>query len=167
MIKFNVNFDHFVKVINELPKGISDSVKNSGAAAGATFAKKEMQKNIIANGSIKTGNLLNSLSTRKVKGVHGVYQVYTSNKGPHAHLVEYGTVMRKLKKPGLRTINGRTVMVTNSGSMPAKPFFQPALNNRAGIFYAMRKAAMRALLRDTTKLAGKYKNLRKTFKRKL
>lgn len=52
--------------------------------------------------------------------------------GHHAHLVEYGTAARKLDKPALVKIGGKTVAITHTGTMPAQPFMRPAFDAKIG-----------------------------------
>lgn len=50
------------------------------------------------------------------------------SSGLHAHLVEFGTAPRKLKKPRAVPLfgGGGFVTITHTGSMPAQPFLRPA-----------------------------------------
>jgi HK97 gp10 family phage protein len=46
----------------------------------------------------------------------------------HAHLVEFGTGPRSLKKPRTVLLGGRMVTITHTGQMPARPFLRPAFD---------------------------------------
>lgn len=51
----------------------------------------------------------------------------TTSAGYHAHLVEFGTKPRKLKKPRVVDFGGdHPVTITHTGAMPAQPFLRPA-----------------------------------------
>ena len=48
---------------------------------------------------------------------------------PHAHLVEWGTGPRTLKKPRMTTLGGRPVFITHTGQMPANPYMRRAYDS--------------------------------------
>lgn len=56
----------------------------------------------------------------------------TGSAGYHAHLVEFGTVERTLATPRTVTLGGKTVTITTTGTMPAKPFMRPAFDENSG-----------------------------------
>ena len=73
----------------------------------------------------ETGNLKHAVYARMVQG--GNAQVGIDyGKAPHAHLVEYGTGVRRPKRGQVMrfTIDGRTVFVRDAGRMPRNPFFR-------------------------------------------
>lgn len=82
------------------------------------------------------GDLQKSIGTISGRGGGKGKQIYVGPKrgggfkGYHAHLVEYGTAPRKLDKPHVVTIGGRTVTITHTGTMPAKPFMRPAFDTK-------------------------------------
>lgn len=83
------------------------------------------------------GDLQKSIGYINGRGSGKGQQIYVGPRrglynGYHAHLVEYGTGMRKLSEPRIVTINGRTVTITHTGSMPAQPFMRPAYDAKIG-----------------------------------
>ncbi len=156
------------KMLKGFPERIQRDIVNAGASAGATVVKKEAQKNIRSNGSYNTGTLYNSIRTKKKKGEHGIYQVFSDKSAPHSHLVEFGTGPRKLKEPGYRKISGNWVWVENTGSMPAKPFFRPALDeNHKLVMRKMTERITKRMAKEAEKMAQSYGTLKKSYRRKL
>ena len=84
-----------------------------------------------------SGELAKSIGVIAAKDFGDYTGVYVGPRrgfyaGHHAHLVEYGTVMRKLDKPRVVKIGGKTVTITHTGTMPAKPFMRPAYDSKIG-----------------------------------
>lgn len=156
------------KLLDDLPERLQRKVVNSAASAGAQVIVKEAKKNVRQNGSVKTGTLLNSIRKRKKKRVHGIYEVFTDKSAPHAHLVEFGTGPRSLKQPKEVQIKGTWRTITQTGSMPAKPFFRPAVDENHNL--VMRKIAERMAKRMATeaeKMSRDYRTLSKSYRKQL
>ena len=163
------------KLLKDFPPKIRETVLDGAVGAGATVIKKEAQKNLKQNGSIKSGNLYRSLKTQKVKGTHGVYRIFTqgrfapkNQRGPHAHLVEFGTAPRRLKEPHYVQIKGNWVWVEYTGSMPAKPFFRPAIDeHKPETLKAMAFRLAKRMEKEAEKMARSYRTLSKSYRRRL
>jgi len=164
-----------MKLLKDFPHKIQETVLDSAVSAGANVIKKEARNNIKQNGSIRTGRLYNSLKTAKVKGIHGVYRIFTQRgyarggqSAPHAHLVEFGTAPRKLKEPHYVQINGNWVWVEYTGSMPAKPFFRPALDeHKPETLKAMALRMAKRMDKEAEKMSRSYRTLSKSYRRRL
>lgn len=156
------------KLLGDLPERLQRKVVNSAASAGAQVIVKEAKNNIRQNGSIKTGTLLDSIRKRKKKRTHGIYEVFTDKSAPHAHLVEWGTGPRKLKQPKEIKINGTWRIITQTGSMPAKPFFRPAVDeNQNVIMRKMTERMAKRLAAEAEKMSQQYRTLKKSYRRQL
>lgn len=156
------------RLLRDYPKKIQDSIIDSAVGAGATLIRKRAQQNIQANGSVRTGKLLRSLRTRKVRGTHGVYRIYTDSTAPHSHLVEYGTVKRVLAAPRPARIGNNIAWITHTGTMPAKPFFRPAIDeNQREILEKIAVHLSKRMLAEATKMSRSYRTLSKSYKRRL
>lgn len=156
------------RLLKDFPHKIQETVLDSTVSAGANVIKKEARKNIKQNGSIKTGNLYNSPKTQKVKSRHGMYRVFTDRGAPHAHLVEFGTAPRKLKEPHYVQIKGNWVWVEHTGSMPAKPFFRPAIDeHKPETLRAMALRMAKRMEKEAEKMARSYRTLSKSYRRRL
>lgn len=163
-----VSSQHLIDLLQELPERIQRDVLNAAASAGATVVKKNAKKNIRQNGSIETGTLLNSIRTKKAKGQVGIYKVFTDETAPHSHLVEWGSGPRSLDKPRAVKIGDKWVTITQTGSMPAKPFLRPAMDEDHE--FIMRKIAERWQKRtekELEKLTQKYSTMSKSYRRKI
>ena len=156
------------KLLKDFPHKVQETILDATVSGGASVIKKEARKNIKQNHSIKTGKLYDSLKTQKVKGRHGVYRIFTDRKAPHAHLVEFGTGPRTLKKPHYAQIKGNWVMVEHTGSMPAKPFFRPAVDeNKQETLKAMMLRMAKRMAKEAEKMAQSYRTLSKSYRRRL
>jgi len=156
-------------LLQEFPKRIRRGVLNSVAARGATVVKKHAKKNIIQNGSYETGELYDSVKTKKQRGRHGAYIIYTAKGAWYAHLVERGTAERKVKKPVAFEIEpGKWITLEHAGRVPPKPFFRPALDeNQPEVLSEMAKRMAKRMSKEAVKMSGKYKDLSKSYKKKL
>jgi len=162
-------------MLKDFPHKIQEKILDSSVSAGANIIKKEARKNIKRNGSIRSGNLYNSLKTQKVKGTHGAYKIFTQGRfaprgqrGPHAHLVEFGTGPRKLKEPHYAQIKGNWVWVEYTGSMPAKPFFRPAIDeNKPETLKAMALRMGKRMATEAEKMSRSYRTLSKSYRKRL
>ena len=163
------------RLLKDFPHKIRETILDGAVGAGATVIKKAAQKNLKQNGSVKTGNLLRSLKTQKVKKAHGIYRIFTqgprapkNQRGPHAHLVEFGTGPRRLKKPHYAKIGDNWVWLEHTGSMPAKPFFRPALDeNKPEVLRAMMLRMAKRMAKEAEKMARSYRTLSKSYKKRL
>jgi HK97 gp10 family phage protein len=129
-------------------KDLLGKLKKLETKAAAVILKKALRK---AGGKIRSqakmdapvdsGNLRRSIKVFADKGRGSkngaLIRVGADRKiAPHAHLVEFGTEERVLKKP--RTINVQTSSgssffeATHTGKMPANPFFQGAYDKSQG-----------------------------------
>jgi len=157
-------------LLKEFPIKVQGTILDSAVSAGATVLKKAVKQKILARGLYKTGNLYNSISTRKVKYIHGTYEVYTSwPKGNHAHLLEFGTGPRRLSHPRPLLINpGKWVTVTHTGSGPAKSFFRLAIDeNKNRIYNKVMLQMAKAMAKHAAKLSGKYGAMSKSYRRRI
>lgn len=156
-------------LLKQFPQRIQRDIVNSVASRGAVVLKKYIKRNIKANGSIETGDLYRSVRTKKIKGQHGKYHIYTDKSAPHAHLVEWGTGPRKLSEPTpMEIAPGEWVTVTHTGSMPAKPFFRPALDEKqTEVLQEMRQRAAKRMMKEAEKMAQSYGTMSKSFRKKL
>ncbi len=156
-------------LLKKFPERIQRDIVNAGASAGAAFVRKEAKKNLRQNGSDETGTLYKAIKSKKERGVHGVYLVFTDNTAPHARLVEYGTEPRKLKKPIPFEIQpGQWIILKYTGSAPAKPFFRPAMyEKRQQLMRTIAEKTAARMDKEATKMAQKYRTLSKTYRRKL
>jgi len=156
------------QALKAFPERLQRDIVNSVAARGAQVVKKHAKRNIKSNGSIDSGTLYNSLRTAKVKGRHGVYRVFTDASAPHSHIVEYGTGPRKLDQPREVKIGNTWVTIEHTGSMPAKPFFRPALDeSEIEVLQEMKKRAAKRMAKVSEQMSQKYSRLSKTLKRKM
>ena len=169
MMQATINTQHIDAVLKEFPQRVQRDVVNAAASRGATVVRKFVRQNLKQINAIDTGDLYRAIRSRKVKRVHGVYTIYTDSSAFHAHLVEYGTGPRKLKKPTpFEIAPGEWITLENTGSMPAKPFFRPALDERQGeILNEMRERAAKRMAKEAEKMSQKYSKLSKNYKRKL
>jgi hypothetical protein len=109
-----------------------------------------------------TGNLKKAIRTGKFKkqrrGNPAVFMGIDYRRGPHAHLVEYGTKRRIPTKNRVLKfeVDGQIVYARWARPMPAKPFWRPAVDigkRAAGIVASKRialeieRAAVRKKLR--------------------
>lgn len=164
----DISAERLSKLLKDLPERIQRDVVNAAASAGATVVKNEAKKNIKANGSLKTGRLYKSIRTKKKRGVHGVYQVFSDKTAGYSHLVEFGTGPRKLTKPKQVKIGSNWVWVEQTGSMPAKPFFRPALDeNHQKVMRKIAERMAKRMAKETGKMAQKYRTLSKSYRKKL
>ncbi len=156
------------QALKAFPERLQRDIVNSVASRGAQVVKKHAKRNIKANGSIYTGTLYNAIKTAKVKNKHGVYRIFTGKDAPHAHLVEYGTGPRNLSEPKQVQIGNTWVTIEQTGSMPAKPFFRPALDeNEIEVLREMKKRAAKRMTKVSEQMSRRYGRLSKTMKRKL
>jgi HK97 gp10 family phage protein len=113
----------------QVVEGLHDGVKVMGRIA----------KNKAPKGP--TGNLKRAIRTgifrKQKRGSPAVFMGIDYRRGPHAHLVEYGTKRRIPRKYSVLKfeIDGQIIYVRRVGPMPAKPFWRPAVDigkNAAG-----------------------------------
>lgn len=52
--------------------------------------------------------------------------VYVGSSAPHAHLVEFGTIERVLKKPRVVNLKGKMVTIKSTGRVKPNPFMRDA-----------------------------------------
>lgn len=151
------------------PQKIQNNVLDAVVRAGASLVRKEARKNLKQNGSVKSGLLYNSFKIEKIKGVHGEFRIFTDRSSPHAHLVEYGTALRRFDKPHVVQLSpGVWATVWHTGSATAKPFFRPALDeNHDKVLKVMAERLLKRLVIEAEKLAGPYSGFSKSYKRKI
>jgi HK97 gp10 family phage protein len=106
---------------------------NSALRKVAAPIVRNARKNLKANGNVKTGRLYKSIkklvASRRYPGlmVGPTYRGKSDASAPHAHLLEFGTKQRKLKRPLLLNFNGTWALVTQTGKMKAQPYMEPAV----------------------------------------
>jgi len=157
------------RLLKDFPKKVQEKILDASVRAGATVIRKEARKNLRQNRSVKSGRLYRSLKIQKLKGTHGVFRIFTDRSGPHSHLVEYGTGPRRLKEPrAIELSPGVWATVTHTGSMPAKPFFRPALDeHHRDIMRAIVQRMAKRMAAEATTMAGRYGTLSKSYKRRI
>jgi HK97 gp10 family phage protein len=135
-------------VLAALPQKFGAKVLNDTLKKSAKPLIEEA-KNLVKK---KSGELAKSIGSIPGRGKARGQQISVGPrrggryKGYHAHLVEYGTAMRKLDKPRLVTLNGKTVTITHTGSMPARPFMRPAYDAKIGAVQEEIKKEFRSIL---------------------
>ena len=161
--------EQLAKMLKAFPDRIHRDIINSGAAQGATVVKKHARNNLKANDSVEYGRILKSIKSRKKRGVHGQQEVFTDKTAPHAHLVEFGTGPRKLKKPiSVELMPGQWRVITQTGSAPAKPFFRPALDeNKEEVMAEMTKRVGKRMDKEAEKMNQQFGALSKSYRKKL
>lgn len=153
-------------LLNEFPVRIQRDILNSAGRAGAGVIKKEVKKNIKAKGLIKTGRLYKGISVKKASGRHGVFYIYS--KSPVGHLLEYGTVSRKLNEPHKVKLKSGVVMVSYTGQVKATPFFRPAIDeNKQEVVKAIMVRAAKRMAAESEKMTRKWGTMSKSYRRKL
>ncbi len=158
------------KLLKDFPERIQRDVINSTVSAGAQVVVRHAKKNLRQGGHVESGGLLRSIRKKKVKGKHGKYHIYTARPdGSMAHLVEFGTGPRKLSKPTPFEIEpGVWITLTHTGSMPASPFFRPALDeNQMEVLKKMMERMAKRMATEAKKMSQSYGTLSRTYKRKL
>lgn len=164
----DVSAERLTKLLKDFPDRIQRDVINAAASAGATVVKNEAKRNIRANGSEVTGRLYKSIRTKKKRGTHGVYQVFSDKTAGYSHLVEFGTGPRKLPKPRTVKIGGNWAEITHTGTMPAKPFLRPALDeNHQKVMKKIVERMAKRMAKEADKMAQKYRTLSKSYRKKL
>jgi HK97 gp10 family phage protein len=164
----NISAERLTKLLKDFPERLQRDIINAAAAAGANEVKKAAKQNIKANGSFKTGRLYESIRSKKKRGVHGVYQVFSDKTAGYSHLVEFGTGPRKLDKPKDVKIGKNWVTITHTGTMPAKPFFRPALDeNHKRVMQAIANRLAKRMAKEAGKMAQDYRTLSKSYRKKI
>ncbi len=82
--------------------------------------------------------------------------VYVGSSAPHAHLVEFGTVERKLKTPRVAKIKGHYAVITTTGFVSPNPFMRKAWD-------AMKTTALKIFAQEMK--VELYKSARRLAKR--
>ena len=157
------------RLLKDFPRKVQETILDAAVRAGATLIRKEAQKNLKQNGSVKSGLLLRSFKIQKVKGTHGVFRIFTDSSAPHAHLVEFGTAIRRFKTPhAVQLSPGAWATVRHTGSATAKPFFRPAIDeNHQAVMRVIVERMAKRMAAEATKMAGSYGTLAKSYKRRL
>lgn len=86
------------------------------------------------NVPVKSGRLRDSIKVstslkatqRRGRFDRSAVTVYVGSSSPLAHLIEFGTTERILKKPRTVNLGGDMVQITNTGHTPANPFMRQA-----------------------------------------
>jgi hypothetical protein len=115
--------------IKNLPLALQHSTLQ---AAHAAAAKPLVEREKLLAPEGPTGKLVDSIGIVKTPfqkaGTVGEVKAGPRRKiAPHAHLVEYGTKVRRLRG------RGKYVAGTERGIMPKKPFAQPAFTQTKGL----------------------------------
>lgn len=161
--------DELTKLLQAYPGEIQKDIVNAAVARGATIIKNKTKDNIKGRGLVKTWKLEESIKIKKKPGRAGSYYIYADGKiAPHAHLPEFGTAPRKLKKPHVIKLGDRFVTVSYTGSVPATPFMRPALTeNQMEVLMAMRDQMKKRMEKETKKMNQRYGTLSKSYRKKL
>lgn len=94
---------------------------------------RNARKNLVAHGNVRTGALKKSIKSlvisRKYPGltIGPTYKGKEDQSAPYAHLIEFGTKKRKLKRPVLVNFNGTWALVKHTGRVRPSPYMQPAI----------------------------------------
>ena len=163
------------RMLKEFPKAIQKNIASGIVNAGGQVLVKEIRKNIKAKTTKRTGNLIKGVKKRKRRGLPHRVLVYMGAPAYHSHLVEYGTVQRRpAQRKGKRTqvrvvkLKGQLKRIVHTGRMTATPFFRPAVDESHQLILAgMQKYAGKRILKEALKLSGKYRTMKKTYRRKL
>lgn len=114
---------------------------------------------------VESGNLKDSLqvstklkdSQKKGQGYDkSTVTVYVGSSAPHAHLIEFGTVERKLDTPRLAKLKGRFAIIKTTGFVSPTPFLRNAWESMKGTALKIFAAEMKNEL---------YKSARRLAKR--
>lgn len=124
-------FEEIEKVLAALPDKLGPQVLTRTLRKAAKPLTDEAKRLVPK----RSGELAKSIGVVAAKDFGNYTGVYVGPRrgiygGHHAHLVEYGTAMRKLDKPTLIKIGGKLVTITHTGTMPAKPFMRPAYDSK-------------------------------------
>lgn len=107
--------DTMLRLTKSLPNDKVEPVMMEGAKIIADAARAAAPKG-------PTGNLKKGIKAKFLKPISlQPRSAAAVSNAPHDHLVEYGTAPRTQKKTGRYT-----------GSMPAHPFFRPAVDSNKG-----------------------------------
>lgn len=156
-------------MLKDFPMKIQKDIANASVAAGASIVRKRTRANIKSRGLVKAGNLLKSIKLRKRRDRQGFYYIYADGKlARHAHLSEFGTAPRRLKKPVVIFDNGQFYTIRQTGSVPATPFMRPALEeNKSEVMVAMHRKMKQRMEKEVQKMSRSYRTLSKSYRRKL
>ena len=124
--------DELDAVLRDLPIVMQKRVENPAVRAAAMIVKKEAEE----NAPVDTGQLKDNLMVKKVSGVDGQYLLGVRRPvSRRFHLTEFGTVYAT-----------------------AQPFVRPAIDTVGQQAISVMVQKLHAgLMRETKKLAGKYK----------
>ena len=107
-----------LELAKSLPNEKTEPVMMEGAKIVAAAAKANAPQG-------KTGNLKKGIKAKQLRQISNYPRSAAAvSNSPHDHLVEYGTAPRIQKKTGRYT-----------GSMPAHPFFRPAVDTNRDRVY--------------------------------
>lgn len=113
--------DEFSRTLLELAKSLPNEKTEPIMMEGAKIVAAAAKANAAQVTKRKTGNLLKGINTKFLRQISNYPRSTAAvSNAPHDHLVEYGTAPRRQK-------NGRY-----TGSMPAHPFFRPAVDTNKG-----------------------------------
>lgn len=136
-------------------KDLIDKLKKLDTKVGISAIKKALRK---AGGKIKnkvkmeapekTGNLKSSIKVfndNSQGSKNGALIRVGANRSiaPHAHLVEFGTEERELKKPNRINVGNGFFTITKTGKMPKNNFFERGYDSS-------KDEAVQAFTRDIT-----------------
>jgi len=152
MAKQRVRVDGLVelgKALKGLGNDVGLRISRSATGAAARIVKAQAVQNIVANPSVDTGSLRDSVITKRagakesdttsehVVTIRGRGKEYNKkgqkiNRAPHAHLVEFGTV-----------------------NMPAEPFLRPAFEEKKQQAVTVMAEALKRGIERAQKARGK------------
>ena len=125
--------EEFINSIDKLVENLKPDKVEPILNSAARAVSKELRKNAPSN----DGVLKKAIVTKKLKrwGNTPAPSIAAVNRkrAPHAHLVEYGTSGSRQVNPGrMVNIGGQAAFITNTGRMPANPFFRKTINATLG-----------------------------------
>lgn len=132
-----LNMEEIGKLIRALPKELGQYAISSSTLSAATVVQKAIkQASPRSSKAKKYGHLSDNIKKKRTENANlaTTYTVYVPRKIFWAKWVEEGTVLRPAvkRKPGQSrraNLGGRVVTITDTGRMPARPFFKQAFEN--------------------------------------
>jgi HK97 gp10 family phage protein len=133
MAKANLKIEGMAELIAQLEKlkHLPKQEVQKGLAIASAPLVKAARANLVKNGSVKTKRLYRSIRVIRDRLTAGVvvgptYAGGKNNSAAYAHLVEFGTKSRKLRRPIMMKMKNGWRLISSTGKMPAKPFLEPA-----------------------------------------
>lgn len=139
--------DELNKTLLEMTKSLDpakvEPLLKAGAKMIADAARSKAPKG-------PTGNLKKSIKvkqlTRRGNQPTPFIAAVDRKRAAHAHLVEYGTSGERIGKKGSRKYRGKSF-----GTMPAKPFFRPAIDEKSAAVINHVQSGIKKLIEEAVK----------------